>query len=70
MIDMHRPLLLLLDRNLDIHTLLHHPWNYLAITHDILGINYGKINTVSAHSKKSEYEFDFLNDPFLIKNGL
>ncbi|OQV22241.1 Sec1 family domain-containing protein 1 [Hypsibius exemplaris] len=31
-----RPLLIILDRNLDVATPLHHPWTYQALVHDVL----------------------------------
>jgi hypothetical protein len=34
-----RPLLILLDRNLDLHTPLYHSWTYLPLLHDIFSIN-------------------------------
>lgn len=33
-----RPVLILLDRDLDIPTVLHHTWTYQALVHDILGL--------------------------------
>jgi hypothetical protein len=67
-----RPILMLVNRNHDIHTLLHHPWNYFAITHDVLGISYGKVTIPgsSSSAKKQEHELDYLNDSFLQTFGL
>lgn len=31
-----RPLLVILDRNMDLATPLHHPWTYQALIHDLL----------------------------------
>ncbi len=31
-----RPLLVILDRNIDLATPLHHTWTYQALTHDVL----------------------------------
>lgn len=68
-----RPMLILLDRNIDIHTLLHHPWKYIALIHDVLGIGNGKVAIPapqSAQAKKTEYELDFLSDTFLQGHAL
>ena len=35
-IGLQRPLLALLDRNLDLATPLHHTWTYQALAHDVL----------------------------------
>lgn len=33
-----RPLLIILDRNIDIHTMFYHSWTYLSLIQDIFGI--------------------------------
>jgi len=38
-----RPLLCVLDRDLDLVTMLHHTWTYQAMAHDILGMRHNKI---------------------------
>uniref|UniRef100_A0A1I8H378 Sec1 family domain-containing protein 1 n=1 Tax=Macrostomum lignano TaxID=282301 RepID=A0A1I8H378_9PLAT len=38
-----RPLLLLLDRSLDLATMLHHPWTYQALVHDVLGSRLNRV---------------------------
>jgi len=47
-----RPVLLLLDRNMDLATPLHHTWSYQALVHDVLdlGLNlvYVEDETASA----------------------
>eukprot|EP01022_Parablepharisma_sp_SALTPOND_P033005 TRINITY_DN88026_c2_g1_i1.p2 TRINITY_DN88026_c2_g1~~TRINITY_DN88026_c2_g1_i1.p2 ORF type:complete len:574 (+),score=68.37 TRINITY_DN88026_c2_g1_i1:6275-7996(+) len=65
-----RPLLVLLDRSMDIQSLLHHPWKYIALVHDVFGINNGKVVGPSDKGKKVEYELDFLNDGFLQTHAL
>ena len=65
LLDSSRPLLVLLDRNVDIHTLLHHPWKYIALIHDVLGIQNAKAAVSGAQNKRVEYELDFLHDTFL-----
>lgn len=36
LISFQRPLLIVLDRNIDVATPLHHPWTYQALVHDVL----------------------------------
>jgi len=38
-----RPLLILLDRNIDLSVPLHHPWSYCALVNDIFGIASHKV---------------------------
>jgi len=65
-----RPLLILLDRSIDLHTMLHHPWKYIGLIHDIFGMKNGKVTGRSSKGKKMEYELDFLNDTFLQSHAL
>jgi len=65
-----RPILCLLDRNVDIHTVLHHPWKYIGLIHDVFGIKNGKVSGIIEKGKKMEYELDFLNDTFLQTHAL
>ena len=39
MVGLQRPLLILLDRNMDLATPLHHTWTYQALAHDVLVSN-------------------------------
>ncbi|KAI8781201.1 sec1 family domain-containing protein 1 [Biomphalaria glabrata] len=38
-----RPLLVILDRNLDMATMLHHTWTYQALAHDVLDLKLNRI---------------------------
>ncbi|KAK6184523.1 hypothetical protein SNE40_006984 [Patella caerulea] len=38
-----RPLLVLLDRNLDLATMLHHTWTYQALAHDVLDLKLNRV---------------------------
>ena len=38
-----RPLLVLLDRNLDLATMLHHTWTYQALSHDVLDLKLNRV---------------------------
>lgn len=45
-----RPLLVLVDRNVDLATPLHHTWTYQALCHDVLGLG---LNTVTVSEQDS-----------------
>lgn len=51
----HRPLLVLLDRNVDLAVPLHHTWTYQALCHDLLGMRSNRI-TVEIEGKKKTYD--------------
>uniref|UniRef100_A0A7S1XDM7 Sec1 family domain-containing protein 1 n=1 Tax=Compsopogon caeruleus TaxID=31354 RepID=A0A7S1XDM7_9RHOD len=38
-----RPLLVILDRNLDLPVMLHHTWTYQALTHDLLALSLNRV---------------------------
>jgi len=38
-----RPLLVILDRNMDVATPLHHTWSYQALVHDVLNLNLNQV---------------------------
>lgn len=57
-----RPLLVLMDRAIDIPVMLHHTWTYQALAHDVLGLRLNRVNIVpkdgeSAGTKRS-YDLD------------
>ncbi|XP_073495152.1 sec1 family domain-containing protein 1 [Phyllobates terribilis] len=39
-----RPLLVLVDRNIDLYTPLHHTWTYQALVHDVLDFHLNRVN--------------------------
>ncbi|XP_034171598.1 sec1 family domain containing Slh [Osmia lignaria lignaria] len=62
-----RPLLIILDRNIDMATLLHHTWTYQALAHDVLEMalnrlvveeNVGRSPAGGTRSKTRAYELD------------
>eukprot|EP00826_Nyctotherus_ovalis_P066537 TRINITY_DN9842_c0_g3_i6.p1 TRINITY_DN9842_c0_g3~~TRINITY_DN9842_c0_g3_i6.p1 ORF type:complete len:419 (-),score=123.16 TRINITY_DN9842_c0_g3_i6:856-2112(-) len=65
-----RPLLVLLDRNVDLHTMLHHPWKYVSLVHDVFGIDNGRVVGLQDKGKKVDYELNFLDDQFLLSHIL
>ncbi|XP_045174268.1 sec1 family domain-containing protein 1-like [Mercenaria mercenaria] len=48
-----RPLLVLLDRNLDIATMLHHTWTYQALSHDVLDFKLNRVEIEEATEVRS-----------------
>lgn len=62
-----RPLLVILDRNIDLATPLHHTWTYQALAHDVLNLNVNRVvieegveksSHVGAKPRKKTKSFD------------
>jgi hypothetical protein len=66
-----RPVLILLDRNIDLTSLLNHTWTYSTLVHDILGMSMNRVSvTVEDHGKSVEKNYDInSNDYFWDKHG-
>lgn len=65
--NFQRPLLIILDRNIDMATPLHHTWTYQALAHDVLEMalnrlvveeNVGRSPAGGTRSKTKAYELD------------
>ncbi|KAM4014204.1 sec1 family domain-containing protein 1 [Anomaloglossus baeobatrachus] len=48
-----RPLLVLVDRNIDLSTPLHHTWTYQALVHDVLDFHLNRVNLEESASVES-----------------
>ncbi|XP_013396330.1 sec1 family domain-containing protein 1 [Lingula anatina] len=48
-----RPLLVLLDRNMDLATPFHHTWTYQALAHDVLDLKLNRVEIEEAVEQKS-----------------
>ena len=65
----HRPLLVILDRNMDMATPLHHTWTYQALAHDVLDLKLNQVRVdesdrpspTTSKSKKSNVKIYDLN---------
>lgn len=65
----HRPLLVILDRNMDMATPLHHTWTYQALVHDVLDLKLNQVrieesdksSSLAAKAKKSNVKIYDLN---------
>ncbi|CAH1791865.1 unnamed protein product [Owenia fusiformis] len=65
-----RPLLVILDRNVDLATCMHHTWTYQALSHDVLDLKLNRVEIEDAESapvpgqarpprkKKKSYDLD------------
>ena len=62
-LSFQRPLLILLDRNFDLATPLHHTWTYQALMHDLLDfkLNRIEIEKTSAGTSRESKTYDLLN---------
>lgn len=62
--NFQRPLLIILDRNVDMATPLHHTWTYQALTHDLLDLTLNRLTieesnpTGGARAKNKTCELD------------
>jgi len=53
----HRPVLVLVDRSVDMATPLHHTWTYQALAHDVLKYQQNRV-TVPAGAKEKVFELE------------
>ncbi|ESP00794.1 hypothetical protein LOTGIDRAFT_200665 [Lottia gigantea] len=76
-----RPLLVLLDRNLDLATMLHHTWTYQALAHDVLDLKQNRVEIEESSNvatpagsprpmkKKKSYDLSHSDKFWLIQKG-
>ncbi|PVU84626.1 hypothetical protein BB559_007509 [Furculomyces boomerangus] len=60
-----RPVLLLLDRDFDLSTMLAHSWTYQSLIHDVLDMNLNQITIeteIDGNMKKKSYDVDIRDD--------
>lgn len=64
-LSIHRPLLCLVDRTVDMSTPLHHTWTYQALIHDLLNTELNKVSVHDESAKGKIQTFDLNpNDKF------
>lgn len=71
-----RPILVILDRSIDISVMLHHTWTYQALAHDNLGLRLNRVSIAPKETqpalitpeKKRTFDLD-KNDPFWAHNA-
>ncbi|KAI6183378.1 Suppressor of ypt1 [Aphelenchoides bicaudatus] len=56
--SVHRPVLVIADRNLDFTTMLHHTWTYQAMIHDVLDFELNRIKMVDPEGRNKEYDIE------------
>ncbi|KAG6842426.1 hypothetical protein C0991_007556 [Blastosporella zonata] len=66
--NLQRPLLLILDRNVDLVSVLSHGWTYQALVSDCLDIKLNRVVVTSKDQPKREYDLDS-NDFFWQRNA-
>lgn len=64
-----RPLLLLLDRDVDLTAMLHHTWTYQALVHDCLRQRLNAVSLPAAEGGAKSYELHKESDPFWRENA-
>ncbi|KAK5578989.1 hypothetical protein RB653_008665 [Dictyostelium firmibasis] len=67
----YRPVLIILDRNVDLSVCLHHPWTYQALVHDILNMSLNQVRidvTQNGQTSKKTYGLDSSSDSFWATN--
>ena len=70
-VELSRPVLILLDRNMDLTSLMSHTWTYSTLVHDILGMALNRVSVMvdeRGKSVKKNYDID-VNDYFWAKNS-
>jgi len=78
-VTFQRPVLIILDRNIDLSSMLHHTWTYQALVHDLLGLNLNRVqvevaeaednNNPNSQKKKEVKVYDLDNsDQFWAQN--
>ncbi|PHZ10055.1 Sec1-like protein [Rhizopus microsporus ATCC 52813] len=65
---LQRPVLILLDRSMDLTPMLSHSWTYEALVHDVLSLNLNRITLEAEDGKKRSYDLD-TKDFFWTKNA-
>jgi len=55
-LSVHRPVMIILDRNIDLCTPLHHTWTYQALCHDIFGLKLNRITFSESISKSDSLQ--------------
>lgn len=64
-----RPLLLLLDRDIDLNAMLHHTWTYQPLVHDCLRVRLNAVSLPAAEGGARAYELHKDEDDFWRENA-
>ncbi len=63
-----RPIVIIVDRNIDYTVCLEHQWTYRTMVHDLFNMRLNRVKVPQKDKKDSEFEIDF-DDEFWIKNS-
>ncbi|KAI9480294.1 MAG: Sec1-like protein [Benjaminiella poitrasii] len=66
--SLQRPVLILLDRSMDLTPMLSHSWTYEALIHDVLDMKLNRITIDETNNKKKSYDLE-AKDFFWTKNA-
>lgn len=55
-LNIHRPVLVIADRGIDLATMLHHTWTYQALIHDLLELDLNRVVTKDKNGKTKEFD--------------
>ncbi|KAK0415603.1 hypothetical protein QR680_012021 [Steinernema hermaphroditum] len=56
--NVHRPVLIIADRGMDLATMLHHTWTYQALIHDVLDLDLNRVSMVDKQGKRKQYDMN------------
>ncbi|VDM38214.1 unnamed protein product [Toxocara canis] len=57
-LNMHRPVLIIADRGIDLATMLHHTWTYQALIHDLLELDLNRVVMKDKSGKVKEFDMN------------
>ncbi|KAI1728441.1 sec1 family domain-containing protein [Ditylenchus destructor] len=55
-LNLHRPVLVIADRSMDLSTMLHHTWTYQALISDVLNMQLNRVRMTDKSGKRKEYD--------------
>ncbi|MFH4981718.1 hypothetical protein AB6A40_008427 [Gnathostoma spinigerum] len=55
-LNVHRPMLIIADRGVDLATMLHHTWTYQALVHDVLELDLNRVVAKDKAGKRKEFD--------------
>lgn len=64
-----RPVLILVDRTVDVATALHHGWTYQVLLHDLLNLSKNRVSIPGDNGKDTHYNLDTITDAFYKANA-
>ncbi|VDM96453.1 unnamed protein product [Thelazia callipaeda] len=65
----HRPVLIIADRGIDLATMLHHTWTYQALIHDLLDLDLNRVVIKDKTGKRKEYDMSIRDKLWIRHKG-